>query len=87
MKKHLYFVFSVILLCIIYTNVSATHIRAGEITATLISCQNYSYRFTVTGYTDLESDVIFGGGEINYGDGVIDEFPTGDMTTSKTLGI
>lgn len=66
--------------------VQATHIRAGEITAQLISCQNYSYRFIVTGYTDLDSDVIFGGGEINYGDGVIDEFPTGEYDYFEDLG-
>jgi len=86
MKKHLYFIFTILVLSISYTQLMATHIRAGEITATLISCQNYSYRFTVTGYTDLESDVIFGGGEINYGDGVIDEFPTGEYDYFEDLG-
>jgi len=81
---------SLILTSIILLSVStssyATHIRAGEITATLISCQNYSYRFIITGYTDLESDVEFGGGEINYGDGVIDTFETGSPDVFEDLG-
>ncbi len=65
---------------------NATHIRAGEITAQLISCQNYSYRFTITGYTNTGSDVIFGGGEINFGDGTIETFPTGEFDYFKDLG-
>jgi gliding motility-associated-like protein len=77
---------SLLFLIGVYTNIFATHIRAGEITATLISCQNYTYRFTVTGYTDLGSDVIFGGGEINYGDGVVEEFPTGEYDYFEDLG-
>ena len=64
----------------------ATHIRAGEVTAQIISCQNFSYRFTITGYTDTGSSVIFGGGEINFGDGVIDNFPTGDFDFFEDLG-
>ena len=64
----------------------ATHIRAGEITAELISCQNYSYKFTLTGYTDLTSDVLFGGGEMNYGDGNIDTFEAGQPDFFQDLG-
>jgi hypothetical protein len=65
---------------------NATHIRAGEVTAQLISCQNYSYRFKITGYTDTGSDVLFGGGEINYGDGEIDTFETGNPDEFLNLG-
>ena len=86
MKYNLRISFACIILLLLSAEVRATHIRAGEVTATLISCQNFTYRFTVTGYTDLESDVIFGGGEINYGDGVIDEFPTGDYDVFEDLG-
>jgi hypothetical protein len=64
----------------------ATHIRAGEITAQLISCQNYSYRFFITGYTDTGSDVLFGGGEIKYGDGATDSFETGNPDIFEDLG-
>lgn len=64
----------------------ATHIRAGEITAELISCQNYSYKFTLTGYTDLTSDVKFGGGEMKYGDGTFDTFEAGNPDYFEDLG-
>ncbi len=64
----------------------ATHIRAGEITAELISCQNFTYRFYITGYTDTGSDVKFGGGEIKYGDGTTDTFETGNPDIFEYLG-
>ncbi|MCV9385740.1 gliding motility-associated C-terminal domain-containing protein [Reichenbachiella ulvae] len=48
----------------------ATHIRAGEIIAERISSTTLTYRFSVIGYTDTGSSVIFGGGEIEFGDGV-----------------
>ncbi len=47
----------------------ATHIRAGEITARRTSTQTLTYEITVVGYTDTRSNVIFGPGEINFGDG------------------
>ncbi|PSK97922.1 gliding motility-associated-like protein [Cecembia rubra] len=47
----------------------ATHIRAGEITAERVSTQTLTYRITVVGYTDTRSSVIFGPGDINFGDG------------------
>ncbi|MCH7396801.1 gliding motility-associated C-terminal domain-containing protein [Belliella sp. DSM 107340] len=48
---------------------SATHIRAGEIIAERVSTQTLTYRITVVGYTDTRSNVIFGPGTINFGDG------------------
>ncbi|EKB49006.1 gliding motility-associated C-terminal domain-containing protein [Cecembia lonarensis] len=47
----------------------ATHIRAGEITAERVNPQTLTYRITVVGYTDTRSNVIFGPGDINFGDG------------------
>jgi hypothetical protein len=47
----------------------ATHIRAGEITARRISNSSLTYEFIIVGYTDTQSAVEFGGGEINFGDG------------------
>ncbi|WPP50984.1 T9SS type B sorting domain-containing protein [Catalinimonas niigatensis] len=47
----------------------ATHIRAGEITAELVSCQGYTYRITITGYEDTESGIEFGEGVLDMGDG------------------
>ncbi|SMD38663.1 C-terminal domain of CHU protein family protein [Reichenbachiella faecimaris] len=54
-----------------YESVFATHIRAGEIVAVRISDSNLTYKFTVIGYTDTGSTVIFGGGDIDFGDGTI----------------
>ncbi|MGK7397170.1 MAG: gliding motility-associated C-terminal domain-containing protein [Candidatus Cyclobacteriaceae bacterium M3_2C_046] len=65
----------------------ATHIRAGEITAELINCGSFLYRFTVTGYTDLGSTVQFGGGELDFGDGSpVLTFDTEDYKTKRDLG-
>jgi len=86
MKKNLQFIFTCFILSSFFFEANATHIRAGEVTAELISCQNFTYKFTITGYTDLGSDVVFGGGEINYGDGVIETFETGDFDVFEDLG-
>lgn len=51
--------------------VLATHIRAGEIVAVRTSNASLTYKFTVVGYTDTGSSVIFGGGEIDFGDGTV----------------
>ncbi|WP_439475500.1 gliding motility-associated C-terminal domain-containing protein [Algoriphagus formosus] len=58
--------------CFLLLSVSqawATHIRAGEIIAERISVQTLTYRITVVGYTDTRSNVVFGPGVINFGDG------------------
>ncbi len=47
----------------------ATHIRAGEIIVKRSSNATNSYRFFIIGYTDTESDVEFGGGTVDFGDG------------------
>lgn len=49
----------------------ATHIRAGEIIAVRTSNSSLTYKFTVIGYTDTGSSVVFGGGEIDFGDGTV----------------
>ncbi len=51
------------------TSSHATHIRAGEIIAERISTQTLTYQITVVGYTDTRSTVVFGPGEIDFGDG------------------
>jgi gliding motility-associated-like protein len=61
-----------IALCILILSASqsfATHIRAGEITAERVSIQTLTYKITVVGYTDTRSSVVFGPGDINFGDG------------------
>lgn len=49
----------------------ATHIRAGEIVAVRTSGSGLTYTFTVIGYTDTGTQVIFGGGQIDFGDGTV----------------
>lgn len=87
MKRNLqFFIFSLSLLSLIH-EVKATHIRAGEITAELISCQNLTYKFTLVGYTDLTSDVLFGGGIMNFGDGTTyEKFTPGSPDVYEDLG-
>ncbi|AHM59594.1 hypothetical protein D770_06655 [Flammeovirgaceae bacterium 311] len=48
----------------------ATHIRAGEITARRVDPQSFTYEITLRGYTDTDSNILFGGtGTLNFGDG------------------
>ncbi|MFN3996922.1 gliding motility-associated C-terminal domain-containing protein [Algoriphagus sp.] len=54
----------------------ATHIRAGEIIAERISVQTLTYQITVVGYTDTRSNVKFGPGRINFGDGREEQLDT-----------
>lgn len=86
MKKYLRFIFTCLMFISFFSEMKATHIRAGEITAELISCQNYTYKFTLTGYTDLTSDVEFGGGEMDFGDGVKRTFEAGQPDYFQDLG-
>lgn len=51
------------------TDVLATHIRAGEITARRIGCTGRTYEFIITAYRDTGSDILFGNGVLSYGDG------------------
>ncbi|WKN43907.1 gliding motility-associated C-terminal domain-containing protein [Tunicatimonas pelagia] len=65
-------IFRLIILGLLYSpSLLATHIRAGEITAQLLSCQQFTYRFTLTGYEDTGSGVELGdgNGELYFGFG------------------
>lgn len=65
----------------------ATHIRAGEIIAERISTQTLTYRITVVGYTDTRSTVVFGPGEIDFGDGRSEVLNTeSDFNLTENLG-
>lgn len=65
----------------------ATHIRAGEIIAERISTQTLTYKITVVGYTDTRSTVIFGPGEIDFGDGRKEVLNTeSDFNVTESLG-
>ena len=69
-KYSILFLFSIALIISTY-RLSATHIRAGEIIAIRISTTSLTYRFSIIGYTDTGSNVKFGGGEIDFGDGTV----------------
>ena len=65
----------------------ATHIRAGEIIAERTSVQTLTYRITVVGYTDTRSNVVFGPGTINFGDGRVEQLNTqSDFSLVESLG-
>ncbi|HET8860281.1 gliding motility-associated C-terminal domain-containing protein [Marivirga sp.] len=66
MKKIVFIFLSI--LCIISESF-ASHIRAGEITARRIGCSGLTYEFTITAYRDTGSDILFGNGEFDFGDG------------------
>lgn len=69
-------------------NALATHLRAGEIIATRVSCTGRTFTITVTVYIDTESGVHFGGpGEILYfGDSTWVEIPDTPTTPRPDLG-
>ncbi|WMN11674.1 gliding motility-associated C-terminal domain-containing protein [Marivirga salinae] len=61
-------------LIILFTFISlygsyGTHIRAGEITAKRLGCSGLTFEFTLTAYRDTGSDILFGNGEFDFGDG------------------
>ncbi len=86
MAKFRYYLVFLILLAMPVV-VKATHIRAGEIIAELVSCQGFTYRFTVVGYTDLGSTVQFGGGDISFGDGEMQTLDSNNyiLTTNDVI--
>src|SRR5262245_38924833 len=56
------------------TGASATHLRAGEITAKAVSCTGLTYQITITVYTDTSSPIRFSNGAsgiLDFGDGTI----------------
>ena len=64
----------------------STHIRAGEIIAKRISNTSLTYEFTIIGYTDTGSDVQFGGGKFDFGDGNVEEvLEDGAISVEKFL--
>ncbi len=66
-KIGLYFLSVVLVIVSIKAN--ATHLRAGDITLTRLSCSSYQYTITLWVYTKWSTPVKFGGGTLNFGDG------------------
>ena len=51
--------------------VNASHIRAGEVIARRTSNLTFEYEFTFIGYRDTDTNIEFGGGEFDFGDGTV----------------
>ncbi len=87
MRYKSFLFFTCCLFILAFQDALATHIRAGEIIAERISVQTLTYRITVVGYTDTRSSVVFGPGEINFGDGRVEQLNTeSDFSTVESLG-
>tara|TARA_X000001036_G_scaffold421711_1_gene443854 strand:+ start:2722 stop:5529 length:2808 start_codon:yes stop_codon:yes gene_type:complete len=61
--------------------VKASHIRAGEVIARRISNLTFEYEFTFIGYRDTETNIEFGGGDFDFGDGTV---ISGDFNVIET---
>ncbi len=67
--------------------VEATHLRAGEITVERLSCTGLTFRVTITVYTNTGSDIKFGEGLLDFGDGSAPHrTPIVDNTLRPDLG-
>lgn len=66
----------------------ATHLRAGEIIATRVSCTSLTFRITITVYIDTESGVQFGGANelLHFGDSTYVEVPETATVPRPDLG-
>src|SRR5690242_10120381 len=80
--------FTLVTLVAFISEMRATHLRAGEITAIRVNCSGRTYRITVTVYIDTESRIMFGGqNEILYfGDSTYVEVPETPTTLRPDLG-
>lgn len=66
---------------------NATHLRAGEITMVRLSCTSLTFRITITVYTNTGSEIKFGDGVLDFGDGSQPHVtPTIDNTQRPDLG-
>jgi len=81
----LFIVFTLILFISPFNNLFAHHLRAGEISVKLISCQTNTYLLTITGYTDSRVSLEFGYEILDLGDGTLINLDT-CQSTKKDLG-
>jgi len=61
--------FVILILLGVSQNAQATHLRAGEIIVERVNCQGLTFRIKIVVYTDTGSDVRFGEGFLDFGDG------------------
>ncbi|MBK5277575.1 MAG: gliding motility-associated C-terminal domain-containing protein [Bacteroidia bacterium] len=65
----------------------ATHLRAGEITVQRVSCTSRDYEICITVYTNTGSEIKFGDGVLDFGDGSKAHItPSIDNTLRPDLG-
>lgn len=64
----------------------ATHLRAGEITVERVNCSSLTFRITITAYTNTGSEIEFGEGLLDFGDGRNITSPTIANTPRPDLG-
>lgn len=58
----------------------ATHLRAGEITVSRVNCTSLTFNVTITVYTNTGSEIRFGEGLLDFGDGATHTTPTIENT-------
>ncbi|MEQ8424924.1 MAG: gliding motility-associated C-terminal domain-containing protein, partial [Cyclobacteriaceae bacterium] len=69
-NKSLFFSFFFLLGAMLVPRIgNATHLRAGEITIQRLSCTSLTFRICITVYTNTGSDIKFGEGLLDFGDG------------------
>jgi hypothetical protein len=65
----------------------ATHLRAGEITVERVSCTSREFKICITVYTNTGSEIKFGDGNLDFGDGSKPHVtPTVENTLRPDLG-
>ncbi|HZY79518.1 MAG TPA: gliding motility-associated C-terminal domain-containing protein [Cyclobacteriaceae bacterium] len=64
----------------------STHLRAGEITVERLNCSSLTFKITITVYTNTGSEIKFGEGLLDFGDGTTDTTPTIENTKRPDLG-
>jgi gliding motility-associated-like protein len=80
MKRTIIYSLLLISTLLSYFHASATHIRAGEIIARRIDNLTPTYEFTFVGYRDRNSQILFGNGEFDLGDGTVIPVETTEFT-------
>ena len=63
------FTLLIALVCSFFQELYATHLRAGEIIVRRVNCEGRTFEITVIVYTDTGSEVRFGEGILDFGDG------------------
>ncbi len=75
-------VFLLVLMMLAGGRTMATHLRAGEITVRRQSCTNLTFLITITVYTNTGSEIRFGDGLLDFGDGT-DPFITPQIENTQ----